>query len=240
MAGRESVARRRSRVTAIELYCAAFVARLRAATPEDGVVRLLVTDDRALDRLTAEVTSARGEVSVFEQAGRCDELMRNQSAWTADRPVTAMVLRDVHAVADAKLPSGLALRRVPDGVSLHEAAAVAIASDPGITEPAEAFARFLGGLPSSVRLFAAVDDAGIARATAGVSLSGEYARIFFVNTLPEWRDRGIGHAMTVAALQAAAEAGAHRAFLTATADGLGLYQRIGFEAAGRLTRYSTD
>jgi ribosomal protein S18 acetylase RimI-like enzyme len=211
----------------------------------DRIVRLLVTDDRAYRRLTTEATAARGEVSVFERAPRCDELLRGRPDWTADRPATAMVLRNLQAVTDAKLPDGLVLRAVDrlgpyalNGVPLPDAAAVALASDPGITEPADEFARYLMGLPSSVRLFAAVDDVGIAHATAGVGVSGEYARIFFVNTEPAWRRRGVGHAMTVEALRAAASAGARHAFLNATDDGVSLYLRIGFEPAGRLTRYS--
>lgn len=248
---------------AIDLYRAAFVARqsheldadpiapiapgMRGFVRPDGerVIRLLVTDDRCYGRLTKEVTAARGEVTVFERASRCDEFLRGRSGWKADRPATAMVLRNIEVVANATLPDGLVLRPVnrlaseaPNAVPLQDAVAVAIASDPGITEPADEFARFLIGLPSSVRLFAAVDDAGVARATSGFDVFGEYARVFFVNTAPGRRHRGIGHAMTVGALRAAASSGARRAFLHATDDGASVYMRIGFEAAGRLTRYS--
>lgn len=248
---------------AIDLYCAAFVARrsheldadpaaliapgMRGFVRANGerVIRLLVTDDRGYGRLTMEVTAARGEVTVFERASRCDELLRRRSAWKGDRPATAMVLRDVQAVANATLPDGLVLRPVnrlasgaPNAVPLRDAVAVAIASDPGIAEPPDEFARYLMGLPSSVRLFAAVDGAGVARATSGCDVFGEYARVFFVNTDPGWRHRGIGHAMTVGALRAAASSGASRAFLHATDDGASVYMRLGFESAGRLTRYS--
>jgi GNAT superfamily N-acetyltransferase len=214
-------------------------------TDGERVIRLLVTDDRGYGRLRTEATAARGEVSAFEQASCCNEFLRGQSGWKADRPATAMVLRDVQVVADATLPTGLVLRPVkrlcfgaPNAVPLQEAVAVAIASDPGITEPADEFERFLMGLPPSVRLFAAVDDTGVARATSGFDVFGEYARLFFVNTEPGWRHRGIGHAMTVKALQAAASSGARRAVLNATDDAASVYLRIGFEAAGRLTRYS--
>lgn len=248
---------------AIDLYCAAFVARQRHESDADPVaplapgihgsvgadgarvIRLLVTDDRGYTRLTTEVTAARGEVNVFDQASRCGELLRGRSGWNADRPATAMVLRRIQDVVNVVLPDGLVLRSVnriatetPDAVALHDAVAVAIASDPGITEPADEFARFLTGLPSSVRLFAAVDDAGVARATSGCDVFDEYARVFFVNTEPGWRHRGIGRAMTVEALRAAASAGARRAFLHATDDGASVYRRLGFEVAGRLTRYS--
>jgi ribosomal protein S18 acetylase RimI-like enzyme len=192
-----------------------------------------------------EAADARGEVSAFERASFCNEFLRGQSGWKADRPATAMVLRTVQVGADATLPNGLVLRPVnrlgsgaPNAVPLQEAVAVAVASDPGITEPADEFAGFLMRLPSSVRLFAAVDDTGVARATSGFDVFGEYARVFFVNTEPGWRHRGIGRAMTVEALRAAAFSGARRAVLNATDDGASVYLRIGFEPAGRLTRYT--
>ncbi len=249
---------------AVELYGAAFVARSireSAGDPvplirpgirgvveagEEPAIRLLVTDDRGYDRLVAEVEGARrGAVSVFDGATRCQEHLRSLSGWRADRPATAMVLRDVHAAPASALPRGLALRPVrrpagdaPDAVPLEDAVAVAMAADPGITGPAAAFAGFLMGLPPSVRLFAAVDATGVARATSGVDVFGEHARIFFVNTEPAWRRRGIGRAMTLAALGFAASAGAGRAVLHATDDGAAVYARLGFEAAGRLTRYA--
>jgi hypothetical protein len=70
----------------------------------------------------------------------------------------------------------------PDGVLLEDAVAVAMASDSGITESSEQFSGFLRELPSCVRLFAAVDEKGIARATSGCDVFGDYVRVFFVNT----------------------------------------------------------
>jgi ribosomal protein S18 acetylase RimI-like enzyme len=251
--------------TAVDLYGAAFVARSSHESDGDPVprvepgirgvvwageergIRLLVTDDRGYGQLATEVVGAReGVVIVLDRAPRCHDFLRSQSGWRADRPATAMVLQDVHAVPAPTIPNGLVLRPVrrlaceapDDAVPLEDAVAVAIASDPGITESPDAFAGFLRGLPSSVRLFAAVDDAGAARATSGSEVFGEYARIFFVNTEPGWRRRGIGRAMTLEALRAAASSGARRAFLHATDDSACVYTRLGFEAAGRLTRYS--
>jgi ribosomal protein S18 acetylase RimI-like enzyme len=229
--------------TAVDLYVAAFVARFGRADGDS--IRLVVTDDRAYDRLTRDVPSARrGSVSVFETAPRCDEFMRAQPRWKPDRPSTSMVHEDIEAVPDAPLPTDLVLRPVnrvgpepADGVPLAEAAAVAIASDPGITEPVAEFAEFLRGLSPSARLFAAVDDEGVVRATSGCEVFGEYTRIFFVNTEPGWRGRGIGGAMTVGALRVAARAGARRATLDATDAGASLYRRLGFESAGRMSRY---
>jgi ribosomal protein S18 acetylase RimI-like enzyme len=223
--------------TAVELYVAAFVARF--AHPSADSIRVVVTDDRAYDRLTRDVPRARsGSVSVFDTAPRCGEFMRAQLGWKPDRPSASMVREDIEALPAAPLPNGVVVRPVNrGGPELAEAAAVAMASDPGITEPAAEFERFLAGLSSSTQLFTAVDEGGVARATSGCEVFGEYARIFFVNTEPGWRRRGLGAAMTVAALRAAGRAGARCATLDATEAGASLYRRLGFESAGRMTRY---
>jgi GNAT superfamily N-acetyltransferase len=241
---------------AADLYVAAFIARFADASTdsvrEPGMfgfssgeaIRLLVTDDRAYGRLAGEVSRARrGSVSVFERARDCDGFMQDQPTWKPERPSTSMVHADFCGVPGATLPESLVLRpvnRLPsgaaDGVPLEDAAAVAIESDPGITDPLGDFARFLRGLSPAVQLFAAVDEGGV-RATSGCEVFGEYARIFFVNTKPGWRGRGVGGAMTLAALEAAARAGARHATLDATDAGASLYARLGFEDAGRMTRY---
>ena len=242
---------------AIDIYCDAFVARHRHELDSDPVVRiapgvrgvahirLLVTDDSGYGRLVAEVASAQpGVVFVFDRALRCNCFLHDQPGWNAEGTETAMVLRDIQTVTGIALPEGLDLRPVdrvgagaPDAVPLKAAVAAAIASDPAITD-ADHIARYLSGLPSSVRLFAAVDETGAARATSACHVFGEYAQVFFVSTEPAWRRRGIGGAMTAGALRGAASLGARRAFLHSTADGASLYKRLGFEPAGLLTRYS--
>jgi ribosomal protein S18 acetylase RimI-like enzyme len=249
--------------SAIDLFSAGFVARHSHDPESDPVpvhepgvrgvvsgdqartIRLLVTDDRGYDRLATEVAVARqGVAHIFDRASRSNAFLHGQSGWKADRPATAMVLRDLEAVAGAALPGGLTLRGVnrlelePGAVPLEAAAAVAIASDSGITEPADEFAGFLRSLPSSVRLFAAVDERGVPRATSGCEIFGEYARILFVNTEPAWRRRGVGRAMTVEALRVASSSGARRAILDATDNAASLYEHLGFEVAGRLNRYA--
>ena len=133
--------------TAVDFYSAAFVARHShkpASDPvplsepgirgvvtgdEKRIIRLLLLDDRGYGRLATEVAVAQqGVAHVFERASRCDALLRGQSGWTADRPSTAMVLRDIHAVSIATLPDGLILRPVKrlacDG-AVHSPAAIA-------------------------------------------------------------------------------------------------------------------
>ena len=124
-----------------------------------------------------------------------------------------------------------------DSVPLEDAVAAAISADPRIEDGPRAFADYLRSLPRTFRLFAAVESNNAVRATSGSGVSGRYANVIFVNTLHEWRRRGIGRAMTGAALRAARESGATQACLDATAEGRAIYARLGFEVAAEVTRF---
>jgi len=63
------------------------------------------------------------------------------------------------------------------------------------------------------------------------------ASVFFVNTDPGWRRRGIGQEMTAAALRAARQSGARRASLDASDAGRSIYSRLGFEAVSPAVRF---
>jgi GNAT superfamily N-acetyltransferase len=66
-------------------------------------------------------------------------------------------------------------------------------------------------------------------ATATVFLTGSVAGIYFVSTLPENRGRGIGTAITRAAMETAAKESAATAILGSSSMGHRLYRQIGFE-----------
>jgi ribosomal protein S18 acetylase RimI-like enzyme len=243
-------------------YVAAFRARCdavrgvgQAEVDEPGVhgflasshhprARLLVTDDRAYEFLVERLPSIRaGMIRVFAAATRCAELVDRHALWGSGQ-ATAMICRDLDSVPQAALPAALTLRpvrRLDDdpsgGVDLLEAVAAAKLAAPEIAESAAAFGEYLRSLPSAYRLFAAVDDAGIVRATAGCAVFGTAADVNFINTHPDWRGRGIGQAMTAAALDAARERGACRASLDASDAGAGIYRRLGFETVTRVTRF---
>lgn len=247
----------------VDVYVAAFVARCdvirrpgqqQVAEPglhgllpssDDSLTRLLVTDDRAYNVLAALLRDARdGMINIFAAAARCAELVEAHPAWRSDT-ATAMVCRDLRTVPTLTLPSELTFRPVrrlaedaPDGVPLEDAAAAAMLADPRIDDPPDVFADYLRSLPRSIRLFAAVDADGVVRATSGAGAFGKEASVMFVNTDPNWRGRGIGKAMTAAALRAAQGSGARRACLDATGTGLQIYVRLGFEAVTRTTRFS--
>jgi GNAT superfamily N-acetyltransferase len=247
---------------AIDTYVAAFRARCaflgRPGRPEieepgmhgllskgdDPLARLLVTDDRAYDLLAALLPEVRaGMILVVTAATRCLRLVESNPAWTANT-VTAMVCRDLGKIPVAPLPKGLTLRPVrrlagdePDGVPLEDAVAAAMSADPRIEDEPRAFADYLRSLPPTFRLFAAVESNEAVRATSGSGVSGTYANVMFVNTDCDWRRRGVGRAMTGAALLAARDSGATQACLDATVEGRAIYARLGFEVAAEVTRF---
>jgi ribosomal protein S18 acetylase RimI-like enzyme len=248
--------------TSVDVYVAAFLARCAAArrpgqakvdghgvhglgpSSDDQRIRLLVTEDRGYDVLSALLENARaGIVDVFATAARCARLIDGDPAWPAET-VTAMICRELETVPAVSLPGELTLRPVrrladdaPDGVPLADAVAAAALADPRITDP-QAVADFLRSLPAEMRLFAAVDGDGVVRATAGSGAFGRHASVIFVNTDPTWRGRGVGGAMTAAALRAALQSGARHAGLDATEAALRIYQRLGFEVVAPASRFS--
>ena len=247
---------------AIDTYIASFRARCdllrrpgRAEIDEPGVhgllsgaddppARLLVTDDRAYDLLAALLPEVRsGMIVVVTDATRCLRLVKNDRAWTANT-VTAMVCRDLGTIPSTPLPKGLTLRPVrrfaddePAGVPLEDAVAAAKMADPRIEDEPRTLADYLRSLPPTFRLFAAVEDTNAVRATSGSGVFDTYANVIFVNTHRDWRHRGIGRAMTGAALAAARDSGASQACLDATAEGQAIYAQLGFEAAADATRF---
>jgi GNAT superfamily N-acetyltransferase len=146
-----------------------------------------------------------------------------------------MVCRDLATVPDVALPVGLTLRPVQD---IETAARLAMRADPAIQGPLAAFADYLRGLEGVVRLLEAVDADGSVRATAGTRVVGAEATAFFVNTDPDWQRRGIGRAMSAAALRTARDLGATRACLDASPAGARIYLSLGFEDAGPWAQFS--
>jgi GNAT superfamily N-acetyltransferase len=209
----------------------------RSAEALDG--RVLVTDDRAREVLARRVPDLRARVVyVFDDAGASHDLMSRTRGYRST-PCTAMVCTDLTAIPDLTLPAGLVPRPVgAAGVPLSAAAAAALRSDPRMapTTDLEGFLDYLRSIPDATYL-AAVDDASVVRATAASATWGPTCGVFFVNTDPAWRGRGVGTAMTAAALRAAAALGASRACLDASELGLSIYLRLGFEPAGRITQF---
>ncbi len=71
---------------------------------------------------------------------------------------------------------------------------------------------------------------GVPAATGSLLLAPQAAGLYHVTTLPTYRGRGLGKAITLAVMQAARQMGYDRMVLLATPDGYPLYQRLGYAA----------
>lgn len=63
------------------------------------------------------------------------------------------------------------------------------------------------------------------------------AGIYHVTTLPAYRGRGLGKALTLAAMQSACWAGYKQAILFATTSGFPLYERLGFQTVSTVDAF---
>ena len=95
----------------------------------------------------------------------------------------------------------------------------------------EAVAHYRQGVEMGGMLLARRNGQPVATALAVVD--GDAVAIYNVATLPEARGRGIGGAITLAALRDARLGGATLGVLESSEMGYGVYRRIGFREAGR-------
>ena len=80
--------------------------------------------------------------------------------------------------------------------------------------------------PVPLRWIGRVD--GAVAATSRIAIGAGVAGLYAISTLPAHRGRGIGRAMTIAALRAARDIGYRIAVLQSSDLGLGVYRRLGF------------
>ena len=247
---------------ALDVYVRAFLARCGAMSRSDrdlfdepGIhgllprggdrrVRLLVTDDRAIDLLPTLIGDAGdGMITVCSAAVQCAALLADNPMWLAGS-ATAMVCRDLQKVPAVALPGELALRSVRrlagDSPARRAARAGGRRREPGGSRDY----RSTSACRSSAIVATRVRPVGRRRrrrrgarrrqARAAFEATGS---VIFVNTDPGWRRRGIAWAMTATALRAAQPAGARSAGIDASDAGRGLYLRLGFEQATVITRF---
>ena len=135
------------------------------------------------------------------------------------------------------LPDGLEIVPVRDEATLREFINV-LALEMGVPEgspnpAARHHAALLQAVPPTLaaeavplRYLGLLD--GRAVATSRISIGGGVAGLYAVATLPNVRGRGIGRALTIAALEAGRTLGYRIGVLQASDDGLPVYRRIGF------------
>ena len=81
---------------------------------------------------------------------------------------------------------------------------------------------------------------GVPVATAANVLHAGVAGIYAVSTLPAYRGRGIGSAITLYAMEAARQRGYATAVLTSTEMGFPVYKKLGFEVQGYYQVYARE
>ena len=155
------------------------------------------------------------------------------AGWTAVLDVPAMVRRA--RVPDGPLPPGVEVRRAEperDIATYRWLATNGFASDEderAVTEHVFGASSALAE-PMTVGVIATAD--GRPAALAQVDVIDALAYVGWVGTVPEFRRRGIGEAVTREVTNAGFDLGADVAGLEASPMGLALYQRMGYETIG--------
>lgn len=155
---------------------------------------------------------------------------------TRSEDVPLMVLNSINATFDAPHPADLTIRRLrPEEAELHAHTAAA-----GFEAPPEVFVRLM---PPEVLRFdgarcyvAEVEGEPVATGYGERSPGGGVG-IFNIATIRRFRGRGFGSAVTARVLADAAADGATWAWLQSTADGYGVYERLGFRSTGSWQRW---
>ena len=143
---------------------------------------------------------------------------------------------DLRTLAEVSVPEPLRIERVRRGAQLEAFARVAAPGDAEAVRFYRQTAAAALAPDCPLRFYVGlIGDHAVA--TSEVTLTGTIAGIYNVSTLPEYRRRGFGTAMTARPLLEARSDGAERAILQATAAGASIYRRIGFRPYGTLTEY---
>lgn len=164
-----------------------------------------------------------------------DRLLRAGLRFEGTAPAMAMDLAALPR--DEALPPGLDIVPVRDASTL-EAFIGVLAAEMGFAEgspnPAarhhaallETIPPTLAAEPIPLRYLGLIDGRPVA--TSRISIGGGVAGLYAVATLPDVRGRGIGRALTLAALEAGRALGYRIGVLQASDEGLPVYRRIGF------------
>jgi GNAT superfamily N-acetyltransferase len=151
------------------------------------------------------------------------------AGFTIDIELPVMVLEA--RPAPVPLPAGVVVRKVVDEAGVEDfrtADRAGFASDEHERAAVDSAFRDPASLldPGVAGFVAYVDGAPAAAAMSFTAL--EVARIGWVGTVPAFRRRGLGAAVTRAAVLAGFDRGAHIAALESSPMGVGLYRGMGF------------
>lgn len=160
----------------------------------------------------------------------CDSYARLRLPGREAEPAGHWMIREPDAAPVPPRPAGLVIRRVTDDddVSWFEQLAFLAAGGELPQRPGELHPAGSQHLPGLSLWLAELDGEGV-----GTALSVATTRVNnlgAVTVMPAYRGRGIGAALTAAAMSAATDV---PATLSATASGRVVYDRLGFTAVGR-------
>ncbi len=152
------------------------------------------------------------------------------AGWLMAIEIPAMVCRSV--LPDLPLPAAASIRRadpVRDIASFRAVVRDGFASGDDEIAAAETVFSSSEALdaPDTVGVIASID--GVDAAAALVNVIGEMGYVAWVGTVPEYRRRGLGDAVSRAATNAGFELGARIVALEASPMGLPLYAKMGYE-----------
>jgi GNAT superfamily N-acetyltransferase len=137
---------------------------------------------------------------------------------------------DLDLLPDVALPPDARVERVRDHDTLEAYVATAMAVFEIPAEMSQAVVRLFEGVafddPSVINYVARVD--GQVVAISAANCRGGCVGIFNVATLPEFRGRGLGGALTAAPLREARERGYRIGVLTSSPMAFSTYRRLGF------------
>ncbi|WP_344440884.1 GNAT family N-acetyltransferase [Kitasatospora nipponensis] len=170
-------------------------------------------------------------------AGVAEALRERGYSRNGSMPIMAVRLDQLSAPPS---PAGLIIERVdgPDSVTDY---VDAYASSFGVGHTLRALvvdaeSSLRTDLGRLIRLVGRID--GRAVATSAVLISNGVAGVYWVGTHPTYRGRGVGAALTAAAMVIGRQHGALVCTLQASALGAPVYQRLGFTQVSEVVLYS--
>lgn len=128
-------------------------------------------------------------------------------------------------------PAGLEISVVDDSTAPDHFAVLAEAFEAPVELIQRAFGATLANTPGFTALLGTLD--GVPVATSAASIQGGVAGVYNVATIPSARGKGIGAALTWAAVRAGADAGETVSILQSSEEGQPVYTRMGFAIPAR-------